>query len=505
MIQFPAAPVLGQIFAPLPGVSYKFDGTGWGTNLSGTPTGDITVVGDIQVSGQGLFGDGTLAAPGISWLSDPDSGWRRAGNQDFRFVIDGVDIFSVAPGGITGSMPSKFPDGTDAAPGIAYAASTNTGFSRVTGNINIDIAGVPECIVHTGGIYVQNRVRAVGELYVDGSSTHIGIVECHNGLTVHGGGINFNGNITVNCGPINTSAGTIAGAAGMALRWDGGNANYLCMGFGVGSAWSWQWNRATGYLAWLDTNSSQLFAIGTGGDIYARAAVFADNGNTIGLVGGSNPYIRFTSNNWRLEFEQAVGKLHFLRYDSASLWNVDIGGNVNSTGTVYSGNTTGFSMSYTGVTTLTYMQGNPAWDWIFCQFVHVAGNWAGPKFSLQGTEFQFRNNGQATKPAAGQWDGNSDIRLKSNVRALEYGLAEILKLRPIEFELDGMKLFENQTSTYVGISAQDVEPVMPRMVFRSPDEKLGEVLGVRPDYVQYALVNAVKELAARVIQLEKSA
>lgn len=50
------------------------------------------------------MGDGTLALPAYSNLTEPSSGWRRAGTQDWRFVINGVDVLQIT--GTGASSPS---------------------------------------------------------------------------------------------------------------------------------------------------------------------------------------------------------------------------------------------------------------------------------------------------------------------------------------------------------------------------------------------------------------
>jgi hypothetical protein len=41
--------------------------------------------------------DGTIGIPGLSWISETTSGWYRAGLNDFRFSIAGVDKLSITP------------------------------------------------------------------------------------------------------------------------------------------------------------------------------------------------------------------------------------------------------------------------------------------------------------------------------------------------------------------------------------------------------------------------
>jgi hypothetical protein len=44
--------------------------------------------------------DGTTLAPGLAWTNAPNSGWRRAGTNDFRYVVNGVDILRVNASGV---------------------------------------------------------------------------------------------------------------------------------------------------------------------------------------------------------------------------------------------------------------------------------------------------------------------------------------------------------------------------------------------------------------------
>jgi hypothetical protein len=124
------------------------------------------------------------------------------------------------------------------------------------------------------------------------------------------------------------------------------------------------------------------------------------------------------------------------------------------------------------------------------------------QFNCDGQLFRLRSTGNADKAVAGQWNGLSDIRLKEDVAPLSYGLDEILKLNPITFRLKDRNRKFGDGPLNVSVSAQDAEAVMPQMVYREPDEKLGEILGIRPDFIQYALVNAVKTLNERIAKLE---
>ena len=119
----------------------------------------------------------------------------------------------------------------------------------------------------------------------------------------------------------------------------------------------------------------------------------------------------------------------------------------------------------------------------------------------------------------------SDERLKENITDLDYGLDEILQLRPITYDWkDDVRPFPENTEVQYGLLAQEVEAVMPDIVDTAPsthtviDEEGNETeedLGVMVDgsLVQntksyderpliYALINSVQELSAKNDELE---
>lgn len=93
------------------------------------------------------------------------------------------------------------------------------------------------------------------------------------------------------------------------------------------------------------------------------------------------------------------------------------------------------------------------------------------------------------------WAAVSDIRFKKNIAPLSYGLKEVRSIDAIRFDY---KEDKSDSSARVGFSAQSILAVIPEAVTGSIDEKLG----VAPDHLLPALVNAIKELAQRVEELE---
>jgi hypothetical protein len=127
------------------------------------------------------------------------------------------------------------------------------------------------------------------------------------------------------------------------------------------------------------------------------------------------------------------------------------------------------------------------------------------------------NSPTAQKPGGGTWAASSDERIKRDVVGYDQGLGAILALRPVRYryrdnwsrsgQREG-RLSDEQDIEYVGLVAQEVEAVMPEMVGRIEAELDG--VGPVDDFrtldttaLTFALVNACKELAARVTALEQ--
>jgi hypothetical protein len=102
----------------------------------------------------------------------------------------------------------------------------------------------------------------------------------------------------------------------------------------------------------------------------------------------------------------------------------------------------------------------------------------------------------------------SDARLKEDVRDLEAGLAQLRRVRPVRFRYNGRAgTIAGQES--VGVIGQELEKIFPEMIRRIPARVDGE-----PDTddlriydgsaLIFVLVNAVKELAEKVEQLEQA-
>jgi hypothetical protein len=120
--------------------------------------------------------------------------------------------------------------------------------------------------------------------------------------------------------------------------------------------------------------------------------------------------------------------------------------------------------------------------------------------------------GNAWKPNGGEWAAlGSSREIKKDIENYERGLAAVLALRPVTFKFNGEGPFADAGVTYHGLIAEEVVEVMPEMVEQKmiclsgddPEPKQTWTMDRTP--MSFALVNAVKELAARVEALEAKA
>ena len=109
-------------------------------------------------------------------------------------------------------------------------------------------------------------------------------------------------------------------------------------------------------------------------------------------------------------------------------------------------------------------------------------------------------NNLAPVAGYGAYINLSDATVKTDIADADHGLAHILQLQPKTFKRKARSKGIAHTEE-LGFVAQDVQPILPHAVHRADfgDELL---LGMTLDPIVAALVNAVKELTARVKALE---
>ncbi|MEM9686179.1 MAG: LamG-like jellyroll fold domain-containing protein [Bacteroidota bacterium] len=123
--------------------------------------------------------------------------------------------------------------------------------------------------------------------------------------------------------------------------------------------------------------------------------------------------------------------------------------------------------------------------------------WAEGGFTLRGATAT-KNGGSPL------WIIASDKRVKKDINPFTDSLEQLKKVKPVWYRYNGKANIEDTNTNYVGIIAQEIRKVFPYMVstydarLNETDEEDTELLNFDGSALSFVLVNAVKELDARL-------
>lgn len=403
---------------------------------------------------------------------------------------------------------------------------------------NFAIMRLNDAGANQGNAFTINR--ATGQVNLDGAPGGLG-VNGANGINVPNGPISCTGTL-------NANNGVIIGGNGMAFQWDGGNANYLHMGAGLTTNWSWQWIRSTGALNWLGGSSQSLASIDGNGTFSAAyhiqagqnfytaggqirsdrgdsTALYAPNGGiTTGLdasigrnasIGGwaqTGGRITTTTPGDFAAFYAPGSGSGF--YTPSGRFRSDVGTadafNTNGGATV-SGNfgymVSGFQGSNPYI--VPFVTGNPNWNTCIMQAIHYPGQWAGGRFWGNGVSFDF--NCSTGHFIANGVDLGSDLRTKGNLEPVANAASYFVGAQAYEYDRIQIEDIDGNHPREVGLIAQHLEK-MPRVVKRNrateddPDPLRKVDLGAMNALQSQAigeLFDMIEKLKARIEELER--
>lgn len=140
--------------------------------------------------------------------------------------------------------------------------------------------------------------------------------------------------------------------------------------------------------------------------------------------------------------------------------------------------------------------GNPTWQTSYFNNTHQFGN--------SGRDFTYATFGVAgCFNQSGAWGTLSDVSLKDDVTSYDCGLEAIEKLSPVAFRYrPGTPFADPERTMRYGLVAQDVAKIIPEMVGEMSFDVGDPVKTLFPGHLVFVLVNAVKELHARLVALE---
>ena len=107
-----------------------------------------------------------------------------------------------------------------------------------------------------------------------------------------------------------------------------------------------------------------------------------------------------------------------------------------------------------------------------------------------------------TAYATGKAGALSDKRHKNTVQDLDYGLSEILQLRPVSFVWNDEKITDDgMKGVQLGLIAQEIEKVLPEVVLTQEDE--AQTKAIKYSALIPPMIEAIKELSAQNKALQK--
>ena len=130
----------------------------------------------------------------------------------------------------------------------------------------------------------------------------------------------------------------------------------------------------------------------------------------------------------------------------------------------------------------------------FDSFVIMAGIKAG---AAGDTDLCLDANTNELTDAAASTCIVSSKRFKKNIKPLDTGLKEVLKLKPTTFSY----LNDTKNTIHLGLIAEDVLEIEPRLVFFEPDGKTPR--GIEFELLTALLVKSDQDLNAKIMKLEK--
>jgi hypothetical protein len=114
-------------------------------------------------------------------------------------------------------------------------------------------------------------------------------------------------------------------------------------------------------------------------------------------------------------------------------------------------------------------------------------------YNQSGTLYFYNGSNEGYLNTAGAWVNASDVSIKKDVKDLEYGLKEVLKLKPKSY-----KMIDNDLAQ-IGFIAQEVGEILPELV----DESKKGMKGLSYGQMTAVLVKAIQEQQAQIEELKQ--
>jgi hypothetical protein len=422
----------------------------------GNSTSNILIDGaNINLTGTLTFGSGmpsitfptaSAATPGIAFTGDPDSGFFSSAANTVNLSTGGTERWKVDISAVTSTLPRVAPLGAVGTPSYTFTGDLNTGiYSSGADTVDIATNGVQRVSVSTSA--TTSTLPLVAPL-----------------------------------GAVGTPSYTFTGDLNTGIYSSGADALGLV------------------------TGGTERIRIDSSGNIGAGTTSPKDR-IQVGTITAISPTNSAGANG------SIFGFNHY--YSSGSKAIVT----GNRTVTVELSNDGGFLKSTTGTQTadsaLTGMNDYVRWGGSNDNIVFYTGNTQRAVIDSSGrlgigtaASYQLHlSTDSAAKPTTNTWTIVSDERVKTNIQNYTKGLSELLQVRPITYDYNGLGGLPEGPGG-ISIVAQELRPILPECVgayqgYLNPtDEEPTEILNYNGHAMTFVLINAIKELHTRIAALE---
>jgi hypothetical protein len=425
-----------------------------------------------------------------------------AGNSEWQLVTNAIKSAAVpsganiytADGTLTGnrnvSMGSNNLNFTATSGNINYLANTNNSGSLNISNTNGGSSAYAGISLNNGGsstyLFQNSPTRST-----DGGVNTTTLRNDAGGLRLSGNA----GNSTLSLSTFDGLAYFYNNILRMQIDGTGNYTSYNSSGSFL--------NAASGPLTLKGNNGAAEFVVSTvnGGEFYYGGAqrLQIDGSGNINQYGPTGNFIKAASGALSLQGDNGGSQIMLGTTNGAEYFyggtkklQLDGSGNVISSGGVFRNDG--------GAATLS---GNGGYSLI------DVGTVNGFRYFYNGAmKIQFDGAGSIY---ANAFINTSDKRLKSEIKDIQYGLKDIMKLNPTQYNIlqtreikDGIPVINSKTPKIksLGFIAQDVYNIIPEAVHKPADDK-NEIWGV--DYLKIVpiLTKAIQEQQAEIEILKK--
>ena len=405
-----------------------------------------------------LLADGTVTAPGLAWINEPGTGWYRRGQSLINFASGGVDVMGISTVSPTatglGLSPRQAGESS-----IIVASMPPTSPDQVSLGIGSSASLGPYISSLSSGARVEPSIRYLAASHIFKSNT-VGQAT----LVLEKAGGAYGNNLFGQTGDFPRWAVVLGDAAAET----GGNAG---SNFFIGA-----YADAGGPLGVPIAITRSNLAVSMAGSLFVGTGVTVNTGAL--RVTAGNGYI----DAGHLESRDGV---HF-----------------NGSNGVFGFTSQSFVPGQ--YQTLGIFNCASIGDTCFLQAIHQPGVDTRVRLSIGGTGnfYDFMNNCEANKTAGSiNWVVTSDRALKEDVQAYTAGVDELIRLEPVSYLRKDVDPKMPPPKREIGLIAQDAQLPFPECVSEGDDGMLR--LDAGP--ITWAMVNAIRELDARLVALETPA